>query len=96
MDVNPPYAIKAISKEPILKGSEEDDLPPLTRAACAHYKQKVIFPIGAITKTTRIYNLNNVILPDNQPMFVDSWILSVGTNDSGVSLVKIEPKDLKL
>jgi hypothetical protein len=50
MEPQPPYSIIDISKEPILKGSEEDDMPPMSRAGCQQYKQKVVFPLSAIAR----------------------------------------------
>lgn len=48
MEPTPPFEVKAVSREPIIRGSEEDDLEPLERAACLHFKAKVVFPAGCV------------------------------------------------
>lgn len=48
MEPEPPFATVAVSKEPIVWGSELDDLSDTERSQCLPYKQKVVFPAGAI------------------------------------------------
>jgi hypothetical protein len=43
-----PFKIVAISKEPILRGSEEDELSVTERAGCSHRKPMVVFPAGCV------------------------------------------------
>lgn len=40
--------ITAVSKKPILVGSEHDDMAVTERASCTHHKPRVVFPLGAI------------------------------------------------
>lgn len=40
--------ITAVSKKPILRGSEYDDLATTEAASCVHHKKNVVFPAGAI------------------------------------------------
>lgn len=47
----PPFKPVAISKLPILRGSESDTLSVTERSACIHYKAKVVFPLGAIEQS---------------------------------------------
>lgn len=44
----PSFSILAVSKEPILRGSERDDLNEMEQSGCSQYKAKVVFPCGAI------------------------------------------------
>lgn len=44
----PPFNVLAVSKEPILRGSERDDLNEMERSGCSQYKSKVVFSLGAI------------------------------------------------
>jgi predicted GH43/DUF377 family glycosyl hydrolase len=44
----PPFSTLAVSKRPILKGSEADDLSDVERSSCAHSKRNVVFPAGAV------------------------------------------------
>lgn len=44
MEPQPPFAILAVSKEPILRGCETDTLTGTERASCFHNKPKVVFP----------------------------------------------------
>jgi RHH-type proline utilization regulon transcriptional repressor/proline dehydrogenase/delta 1-pyrroline-5-carboxylate dehydrogenase len=48
METEPPFKPVAISKRPVLYGSEKDGLTATQRSACFHYKPKVVFPLGAI------------------------------------------------
>ena len=48
MEPEPPFAPIAVSKQPIVTGSEADDMSDLERASCFHHKQRVVFPAGAI------------------------------------------------
>ncbi len=48
MEAEPPFATVAVSKSPIVIGSELDDLSETERSKCLAYKQKVVFPAGAI------------------------------------------------
>jgi hypothetical protein len=50
MDSTPPFAVHKVSSEPIMYGSEHDDLTDTERSACGHYKPKVVFPSGAVDK----------------------------------------------
>jgi predicted GH43/DUF377 family glycosyl hydrolase len=43
-----PFKPVAISKKPILYGSELDTLTETERSGCIHFKSMVIFPLGAI------------------------------------------------
>lgn len=43
-----PHAVVAISKEPIIRGSETDDLTETERSSCHHHKNMVVFPAGCI------------------------------------------------
>lgn len=49
MEPNPPFQVTAISKKPILTGSEVCSLTPEERQKCGHYKQGVVFPGGCLT-----------------------------------------------
>ena len=40
--------IVKVSRKPILKGSEHDEMSPSESGSCRHYKQNVVFPCGAI------------------------------------------------
>lgn len=44
----PPFATLAVSKEPILRGSEMDELTTTEKSSCSHHKPNVVFPCGAI------------------------------------------------
>jgi predicted GH43/DUF377 family glycosyl hydrolase len=44
----PPFAIVNITKEPILRGSEFEDLTITERAGCSHRKPLVVFPAGCV------------------------------------------------
>jgi predicted GH43/DUF377 family glycosyl hydrolase len=44
----PPFRVIKVSREPIVRGSELDDLSPMERSGILQYKPKVIFPMGAI------------------------------------------------
>lgn len=48
MEPDRPFATVAVSKEPICYGSELDDLSDTERSQCLPYKQKVVFPAGAV------------------------------------------------
>ena len=48
MEKIPPFKVLRVSKQPILRGSMEDDLSPKQIAACQHYKGRVVFPAGAL------------------------------------------------
>lgn len=48
MEPEPPFATIAVSKEPIVYGSELDDLSETERIGCLPHKKKVVFPAGAI------------------------------------------------
>jgi hypothetical protein len=50
LEPEPPFRQIAISKEPVVRGSETDDLSEQERSACSHYKRKVIFPCGAVER----------------------------------------------
>ena len=50
MNPEPPFETVAISKKPILWGSEHDDFTPAQRKACIHYKPKVVYPGGAVQR----------------------------------------------
>lgn len=47
--------IVAVSKRPILKGSEHDDMGATDKASCSHYKPNVVFPTGAIQRDNKFY-----------------------------------------
>lgn len=53
MEPEPPFRITAVCREPILRGSEEDDTTVTERASCIHRKQNVIFPAGAMWENNR-------------------------------------------
>jgi predicted GH43/DUF377 family glycosyl hydrolase len=44
-----PFTPIAISRQPIISGSEDDSLTELSRASCGHYKPKVVFPGGCVS-----------------------------------------------
>lgn len=48
LDPEPPFKPVAISKEPLLIGSEADDLTAQEKASCVQYKAKVVFPGSAV------------------------------------------------
>jgi predicted GH43/DUF377 family glycosyl hydrolase len=48
MEPKPPYNMIAIRNEPILIGSENDDLGEMERSGCTQYKPKVVFPAGMV------------------------------------------------
>jgi hypothetical protein len=48
LESQPPFQTIAVSKKPILYGSEVDALTPAQRKSCPHWKRNVIFPCGAI------------------------------------------------
>jgi predicted GH43/DUF377 family glycosyl hydrolase len=48
MEPEPPFATIAVSKTPIVIGSEIDDLSETERGSSLQFKQKVVFPAGAI------------------------------------------------
>ncbi len=48
MEAEPPFATVAVSKSPIVIGSELDDLSETERGKCLQFKMKVVFPAGAI------------------------------------------------
>jgi hypothetical protein len=48
IEPEPPFAPVAISKEPVLRGSEDDHLSMQERASILHFKSKVAFPGGAV------------------------------------------------
>lgn len=43
-----PFKVLSVSREPVLRGSELDDLSATERSSILHHKAKVIFPMGAI------------------------------------------------
>lgn len=49
-ETKPPFQSKLISKRPIVKGSENDDLNLPDRLACQHHKPQVIFPGGCVSQ----------------------------------------------
>lgn len=48
LNAQPPFATVAVSREPILRGSEADALSATEKSACHHHKPNVVFPAGAI------------------------------------------------
>src|SRR5260221_458166 len=48
MEPEPPFATISVSREPIVIGSELDDLSETERTGCLQFKKKVVFPAGAI------------------------------------------------
>jgi len=48
MEPTPPFQTVAISSEPILRGSERDELSDVERQGCQQYKAKVVFPCGVL------------------------------------------------
>lgn len=48
VEPKPPFTVLAVSKRPILYGSEIDLLSPPERTRCHHWKGNVVFPAGAI------------------------------------------------
>lgn len=50
MEPKPPFTVLALSKKPILYASEIDDFSPEQRAACFHFKPKVVFPGGVVVR----------------------------------------------
>ena len=48
MERRPPFTVLAVSKKPILYGSEIDNLTSADRKACRHWKATVVFPCGAV------------------------------------------------
>jgi len=48
IEPEPPFKPIAVSKRPILFGSEKDTMTDTHRSACIHFKAKVVFPLGAI------------------------------------------------
>ena len=45
---HPPFSTIGMTKEPLLRGSEDDALTVTERATCAHRKPKVVFPMGVV------------------------------------------------
>jgi predicted GH43/DUF377 family glycosyl hydrolase len=54
MEPVPPFKTLAVSKEPIIRGSENDDLPEKEQRECFHRKPNVIFPGGAVVRGDEI------------------------------------------
>ena len=50
MDPNPPFATVALSRKPVLYGSEVDDLQPAERKTVTAYFPKVVFPLGLVAR----------------------------------------------
>jgi hypothetical protein len=50
MEKNPPFQPLEMSMEPILCGSEVDDIPPQEWSQCKHHKGQVVFPGGVIAR----------------------------------------------
>lgn len=50
MEPEPPFKTIALSSEPIIRASEEDELTSRERASCPHYKPKVAFPMGVVAR----------------------------------------------
>lgn len=50
LEPEPPFAPVAISKEPILKGSEESDLTQTEKSSCLQWKPKVCFIAGLLQR----------------------------------------------
>lgn len=50
MNPEPPFETVAVSRRPIIYGSEADDLTPDERKACKHWKPKVVFPGGVVQR----------------------------------------------
>ena len=50
MEPEPPFAVVATSKRPIVYGSELDNLTGAERAKCPQYKRQVVFPGGAVER----------------------------------------------
>lgn len=54
MKNKPPFEVVAISKKPVLYGSEIDMLKPADRKAIFHHKGSVIFPCGTVIHENRL------------------------------------------
>lgn len=50
MNPEPPFNVVAVSKKPIIHGSEVDSLTPEQRKKVPHRKMNVVFPSGAVQK----------------------------------------------
>lgn len=48
MEPEPPFTVLRVSIEPIIRGSELDDLDDDSRRSCVHFKPKVCFPCGLV------------------------------------------------
>ena len=48
MEPEPPFKVVAVSKQPIFRGSEDDDLNDTERHTAFHHKRNVVFPAGAV------------------------------------------------
>lgn len=48
MRSQPPFDVVAVSKKPVIYGSEVDSLKPADRKSCHHFKPNVVFPCGAV------------------------------------------------
>lgn len=48
IEAKPPFATLAVSKEPILRGSEQSELSATELSSCFHGKPNVVFPAGAM------------------------------------------------
>ena len=74
---NPPFKVVAMSKTPMLRGSELGTLSDTERSGCSHFKGLVVFPLGCVATA-------------------DGWLVSLGVNDSEVSIVKVDEGALRL
>ena len=54
MQAKPPFEVLAISKKPIIYGSEVDMLKPADRKGIHHHKPNVVFPCGVVLHDNRI------------------------------------------
>lgn len=55
MKPTPPFEVLKISTEPIIHGSESDDLSVLERSSCLHWKSNVVFPSGCVRTNDGIF-----------------------------------------
>jgi len=55
MEPEPPFTTIDISKEPVIRGSEHDELTPEEKTRAFHWKPNVVFPAGLLQKDGNLW-----------------------------------------
>jgi len=55
MDPVSPFKVEAISKKPVVYGSELDQIPVSERSKCHQYKPRVVFPGGCVEHDSKLW-----------------------------------------